>query len=171
MTVAYVTPADLAAYVSGFFQTDTCSRCYRSSVWGLTTNEHHRARWRALLIAAMNSLSRRRRRGRPAMRLRTSSWWRRTISSTSLFRSSEGRRAAGPRGAAADTGGRRARTEPPTRKGADPTKALATATIRSTCALQASRLSGGTVMTASWPVLAVIDAPRDRALSSVVHGP
>ena len=43
-------------------------------VWGLTTNEDHRARGGALPIAAMNSRSRRRRRGRPTWRLRTISW-------------------------------------------------------------------------------------------------
>jgi hypothetical protein len=37
----------------------------------LSTNENHRARARALLIAAMNSLSRRRRRGLPIWRLST----------------------------------------------------------------------------------------------------
>ena len=49
----------------------TSSRCQRSSVFGWTTNDDHRARGRVLLIAAMNNRSRRRRRGLPTCRLRT----------------------------------------------------------------------------------------------------
>jgi hypothetical protein len=48
----------------------TSSRCHRRSVCGLTTNDDHQARGRVLLMAAMNNRSRRRRRGRPALRLR-----------------------------------------------------------------------------------------------------
>src|SRR6266545_5328072 len=58
-------------------------------VCGLTTNIDHRARGSVLLIAAMNSRSRRRRRGRLTWHLRTISWWRSTTTSTSVFRSLE----------------------------------------------------------------------------------
>ncbi len=59
-------PADLCAYVH-FLRTS--SRCQRRSVRGLTMNDDHRARERALLIAAMNTRSRRRRRGLPTRAL------------------------------------------------------------------------------------------------------
>ena len=63
----------------------TRSRCQRRSVCGQTRNDDHRSRGRALLIAAMNKPSWRRRRGLPTWRLRTISWWRRTTTSTSVF--------------------------------------------------------------------------------------
>ena len=65
----------------------TSSRCHRRSVWGLTPRIDHRARGRTLLMATMNSRSRRRRRGLRPWRLRTISWWRRTTTSMSLDRS------------------------------------------------------------------------------------
>jgi hypothetical protein len=51
----------------------TSSRCQRSSVCGLTTNEDQRGRGRTRLAAAINSRSRRRRRGLPTWRLSTAS--------------------------------------------------------------------------------------------------
>jgi len=62
----------------------TSSRCQRRMVWGLTTKADQRARGRAVLNAAMNSRSLRRRRGLPTWRLRTINWWRRTTTSTSV---------------------------------------------------------------------------------------
>jgi hypothetical protein len=58
---------------------------HRRSICEVTRNDDHRARGRVQLIAAMNSRSRRRRRGLPNWRLRTNSWWRRTTSSTSVL--------------------------------------------------------------------------------------
>ena len=63
----------------------TGSRCQRSSVCGLTRSADQRALGKIRLVAAMNSRSRRRRRGLLRWRLRTASWWRSTASSTSSW--------------------------------------------------------------------------------------
>jgi hypothetical protein len=62
----------------------TSSRCQRSRVSGLTTNEDHWPLGIALLAAASRSRSRRRRRGRFTCRCSTLTWCRSTRSSTSL---------------------------------------------------------------------------------------
>jgi hypothetical protein len=54
-----------------------------------TNDDDHRARGSVLLNAAMNSRSRRRRRGLITWRFRTFNWWRRTTTSTSVVRSLE----------------------------------------------------------------------------------